>query len=154
MVGNLERALRSLDFVRMSLGCSCLIMMWTLSLSYHWLSVNESGARSLRHNAIPGIENYAFYAYITQICCDVARILKGGRFLKNPGFSRSISKIFFWVADFYGQFQRFFTKGVRSRTTTPLPRPRPWSTKKSRGNDEFRISHGQKPCLYGSENSQ
>jgi hypothetical protein len=34
-----------------------------------------------------------------------------GRFIKNPGFSRSISNIIFCVADFHAQFQRFFAKG-------------------------------------------
>jgi hypothetical protein len=48
----------------------------------------------------------------------VTRILKGGRFLKNPGFTRSISMIFFCVADFHGQFQRLFPKGV-----VHVPRP-------------------------------
>jgi hypothetical protein len=49
----------------------------------------------------------------------VTRVLKAGRFLQNPGFSkicflhsvfsRSISKIFFCIADFHGQFQRYFS---------------------------------------------
>jgi hypothetical protein len=30
---------------------------------------------------------------------------KGRRFLKNPGFTLSISKIFFFVPDFDGHFQ-------------------------------------------------
>jgi hypothetical protein len=36
---------------------------------------------------------------------------KGGRFLKNPRFSQSFSTILFCVANFHGQFQRFFPKG-------------------------------------------
>jgi hypothetical protein len=43
----------------------------------------------------------------------VTRVWKGGSFHKNHGFSQSISKIFFCVADFYGNFQRF------SRTRPP-----------------------------------
>jgi hypothetical protein len=45
----------------------------------------------------------------------IARILKGGRFIKIPRFSSSISKIFFCVADFHGQFQSF----SQNRTPTP-----------------------------------
>jgi hypothetical protein len=57
----------------------------------------------------------------------VARILKGDRFLKNPGlFSLSISEggggqIVFCVADFHGQFQR---EVVRVPRPPPLATPR------------------------------
>jgi hypothetical protein len=48
----------------------------------------------------------------------------GGRFLKDRGFSRSISTIFshicFCVADFHGQFQIFFRKGGIVRIPDPL----------------------------------
>jgi hypothetical protein len=48
----------------------------------------------------------------------LARISKGGRFLKNPVFSRSFSTIFFYVADFHGQFKIFSPKWGHSYAPT------------------------------------
>jgi hypothetical protein len=48
----------------------------------------------------------------------VARIVKGGRILKNPGFSRSISKDFFLCSGFSRSISKIFPKGV---VRTPEP---------------------------------
>jgi hypothetical protein len=56
----------------------------------------------------------------------VARILKGGIFLKDPGFLRSVSKVSFCVLDFHGQFQRFFQKGGCPHSSIHLTMPMPY----------------------------
>jgi hypothetical protein len=51
-------------------------------------------------------------------CKGIARILKGGHFLKNPGFSRSVPRFSSFTVNF-----KDFPKGVCSHTRIPWPRP-------------------------------
>jgi hypothetical protein len=63
-----------------------------------------------------GVIGYSNGAIGDLLSMGVIRILKGGSFLKNPGFPRSVSKYFFCIADFQSISKIFPKRGGHSRT--------------------------------------